>query len=378
MEVQLGSLVRLAFVAVAVGGMGAMSGCSSGPGAPVIEPAKNIYTIQNNTVNGVEADAVLVFTATANGATMPTGTLRMPSDLVTLAVAVGPDGEIYAGGSTSETAGEVLVYAAGSTGTATPTATLTGGTAGTFTVPLYIAVNGKGQLSVFSSDGSIELFAKGATSAAAPAQYLTYAGTTNDYFGGIAVDDAGEIFVEDEQAGIVDVFAAGATGTVAPARTITASSTGSFTDLYGMAVDGAGDLTVLNYNVADDPFPSQGGRPVAMGRSGAMKWLGRQNRRATVRPMDDSTALPSALMTFAAGASGIATPTRTLSGALTLINEPEGVAVDGLLNVYYEDYEGGAVRLMMFPPTATGNVAAQASMTPTGLTSSYFGSIAAY
>jgi len=377
MEVRLRPFLRLALAAVGTGALGVMGGCGGSPRVPVIEPAKNVYVIQNNAVDGVEADSVLAFKATASGATTPAGTLLIPSALVAFTLATGPDGEIYVGGPVTETVGEVLVYAPGSTGMATPKATLTGGTAGTFTIPLYIAVGSGGQLYVFSSDGSVESFAKGATSAAAPAQYLTYATSTGDYFGGMGVDDAGEIFVEDEEAGIVDVFAAGANGADAPARMISASSAGAFTDIYGMAVDGAGNLTLLNYNQADDPFGSASGRPVGMERPGA--WRERFQRRSErARPMDGATLLPTALMTFAAGASGAAVATRMLSGALTLINEPQGVAVDELSNVYYEDYENGALTLMMFPPAATGNVAAQASMTSTAFSASYFGSIAAY
>jgi hypothetical protein len=373
MEVRIRSLSRLVFAALAVGALGAMCGCASSPGAAAIRPAKNVYVIQNNSVNGVEADSVLAVSATSTGAATPAATLQLPSSLVAFAVATGPDGEIYVGGPISETVGEVLVYAAGSSGTATPTATLLGGGSNTFTSPLFITVGSKGQLYVFSADGSIESFAKGAKSAAAPAQYLTYGVTSPDYFGGMGVDDAGEIFVADELAGIVDVFGAGASGADLPVRSIQASSTGGFTDLYGVAVDGAGDVTVMNYNPADDPFDSAGTRPVSLARAAA-----RGHRNGTARPMDDAPLLPTALLTFAAGASGTATPARTLSGSLTLINEPEGVAVDGLLNLYYEDYENGALTVMMFPPAATGNVAPSTSMTSTALTASYFGSIAAY
>jgi hypothetical protein len=373
MEVVLRRSLRLAFLVMAACAFGAMSGCSSGPTAPVIGPAKNVYVIQNSSTNGVEADTVLVIPATATGAVTPVATLQLPGNLVAFAVAAGPDGEIYVGGPVSETVGEVLVYPPGSSGVATPTATLIGGGTKTFTSPLFLTVDSKGKLYVFSSDGSIESFAKGVTSAAAPAQYLTYGVTSPDYFGGMGVDDAGEIFVADELAGIVDVFGAGANGADLPVRSITASSTGSFTDLYGVAVDDAGDVTVMNYNKADDPFDSAGERPVNMARRGV-----RGHRNRTVRPMDDATVLPTALLTFAAGASGTAMPTRTLSGALTSINEPEGVAVDELLNVYYEDYENGALTVMMFPPLATGNVAASTSITSTVFTSSYFGSIAAH
>jgi hypothetical protein len=368
--------LRLAFLAIAGASIGAMLGCGGNPGKPPIEAAKNVYVIQNNNANNVENDSLLVFAAAASGSAMPTGTLQLPSNVVALATAVGPDGKIYVGAATSENAGEVLIYAAGATGTATPQATLLGGE-GSFNVPFYLAVSSKGQLYVASEDNSIASFAAGATGAATPAQYLTNYVTSGDYLSGLGVDAAGEIFAMDEKAEVIDVFAAGATGASAPARSIQASSAGSFGDLYGMAVDDAGDVTVMNYNHLDDPFEWEGGRPVNMALSAA--WRQRfVHRSETVRPMSPPAALPTALLTFAAGASGTATPTRMLSGSSTQINEPEGVALDGLLNVYYEDYEGGALTVMMFPPSASGNVAATTSMTSTAFTETYFGTIAAY
>jgi len=372
------SFFNLALAGLVLSVIWGLSGCGGSPrAAAVVEPAKNVYVIQNNNTNGVEADTVLAIPTTATGATAPAATLQLPGSLVAFAVATGPDGEIYVGGSISDTVGEVLVYAAGASGAATPAATLLGGGTGTFTSPLYLTVDSKGQLYVFSADGSIESFAKGATSAVSPAQYLTYPITTNDYFSGIGVDDAGEIFVADEEAGIIDVFGAGATGAVAPVRTVSASSTGGFTDLYGLAVDTAGDVTVMNYNSADDPFGDAGGTPASR-RAALTERLAHRAGAQVARPRDSSVQLTTSILTFAAGASGTATPARVLAGSLTAINEPEGVAIDGLGNLYYEDYEGGSPTLMIFAPTATGNVAPKTSITSTAFTTSYFGSIAAF
>jgi hypothetical protein len=361
------SPLRLALGCLVLTAISAMTGCGGSPRAAVIEPAKNLYVIQNNNTNGVEADTVLAISTTATGATAPASTLQLPSTIVAFAVATGPDGEIYVGGAISESAGEVLVYEAGASGAATPAATLIGGGTGTFTSPLYLTVDSKGQLYVFSGDGSIESFAKGATTAASPVRYLTYPITTNDYFSGIGVDDAGEIFVTDEEDGIIDVFSPGANGATAPTRSISTSSTGNFTQLTGLVVDGAGDVTVMNYNAADDPFGDVAAKPALI-----------RPHRLMARPRNDSLQVTTSILTFPAGAAGTATPTRVLTGSLTAINEPEGVAIDGLANLYYEDYEGGAPTLMIFPPAAIGNVAPKASITSTAFTTSYFGAIAAF
>ena len=367
-------LLKVLFLALVAVAVGTLFGCGDGPGAPQAQPARNIYVIQNTSTNGVESDSVLAISATASGTATPASTLQLPANVVGFALATGPDGTIYVGAAAGENSGEILVYAAGASGAATPTATLSGGAQGTFTIPLFLTVSSKGQLYVFSSDGSIESFAKGVTSAGTPAQYLTYGMTTSDYYGGLGVDDAGEIFLADAKAGAIEVFAPGANGAALPARSITSTPTASFADLYGMAVDGAGNITVANYNSADDPFPTFGKRPVEL----AYRRLAPE--RFTEAPRPRATLAPAAtsVFSFAAGANGAATPTRTLSGAATRINEPEGLAVDAVGNMYYEDYEGGAVTLMVFPAAATGNVAPKAAITSTAFTTSYFGALAAF
>ena len=58
---------------------------------------------------------------------------------------------------------------------------------------------------------------------------------------------------------------------------------------------------------------------------------------------------------YAPGANGDAVPQRTLSGNLTTITFPYGVAVDAAGYLYVADSEDNSI--LVFAPGATGNVA---------------------
>ncbi len=64
---------------------------------------------------------------------------------------------------------------------------------------------------------------------------------------------------------------------------------------------------------------------------------------------------------FAAGANGNVAPTRVITGALTLLSNPLDVKVDASGNIYVTD--SGANKLLIFGPTASGNVAPAVAIT---------------
>jgi hypothetical protein len=340
----------------------ALAGCGgSGSNAPAA--AKNVYAIEF----GTDTTSVVVFSASATGTTTPASTLILPSNFLAEALAIGPQGQIYVSGrqisnGNYELYGTILEYPAGSSGSATPSVTLNGSTAGTatFTYAYGIAVNSAGTLFLSSADGSIEAFASGFTATSAPTQYLTW-GKTNFLSTGnsIGVDNAGDVFYIDLGNGggtksVIDVFAAGTTGATAPVRTIKGTNTTSFyyNGFAQIAVDGAGDLFVAYYNEADDPNAPAGSSGSTLA-----------NNEAT------------GIIEFAAGATGNATPVKRIGGALTQIVEPDGFALDAEGNLYYVDAVGTYFAngntpqlLQIFSSSATGNVAPTRSITTTGYT----------
>lgn len=355
-----------------------VTGCGSSS-APVA--AKNMYVIQAAQTNSVETDSILVFPTTSNGASTPASTVSLPSGFYAYSVATGPKGELYVGGEAGESPAQILVFAAGATGSATPVATYTGGS-GTFDFPDFMTVNDKGQLFVMSDDGSIEGFAADAASTDAPVQYITTYQTDDAFSFGIGADSAGNIYVNEVEGGAIHVFSAGATGAATPARTITGIGANTFGFLYGITADALGNVMVANYNPADDPY-----EVVHHSRSihtTAQKFHLRHDssslfQKAGVHPNTPSTTAPTGLYVFAADATGAATPTSAISGSATTVNEPESMTADALNNIYYVDFEGGSLTFMSFKAGATGNVAPTTSATSTAYTSAnWLAIIAAY
>lgn len=349
--------------------------------------AKNVYTIQNsfNNTTEIEQDSVLVFSASSTGSTTPTSTLMLPSNFEGLALAVGPQGQIDVGGIQFDgnviVSGQILEYPAGSSGSTTPTVTLNGSSAGTatFTYPNALAVNSAGTLFVSSLNGSLAAFASGFTASSAPTQYLTWVMTNFGGQGGpIGADTAGDIFYLDSgigaSYGAIYMFAAGATGATVPVHMITGTNTASFSDLINMAVDGAGDVYVTNYNQLDDPNATT---PESNGVSNRLHAMGPGRARPSIAyPHLTTPPLePTGIIEFAAGATGAATPMKRIGGAgaatnATNIVEPYGLALDAASNLYYGDANSGYVKkdnplllLEVFPSSATGNVAPAASLT---------------
>ena len=363
--------------------LAALTGCgarTSGSAAP--HAAKNLYLVNSSYSNGVESDSILTFASTSTGAATPTGTLALPANFITSAVATGPTGELYVAGEidTSTTAaGEVRIYAAGFSNSAQPTTILSGSATvngGTFTYADEIAVNGKGQLIVVSDDATIEVFPANPTSSSAPSQYITWGtqvvnGQTNfSETNALAVDSTGAIYVMDSGLARIDIFAATATGNTAPTRTITGTSAGSFEAVYAIAIDASDNLYVANINY--NTFPaSQGGQddPSRATHHASHRLIPSIHTSPAVAP---SISLPTSIVVFAPTATGVAIPVRTLGGSATGLQFPAGLAVDSVGNLYCLDFysiftDAGPAPIMVFPAEATGNVAPTRTFTSTAL-----------
>jgi 6-phosphogluconolactonase (cycloisomerase 2 family) len=177
---------------------------------------------------------------------------------------------------------------------------------------MYVANYGGNDISIFpvSANGNV---GPGAN---------TIAGANTGLVGprGVAVGSTGIIYVASSNwAGTdrVTVYAAGASGNATPIQTISGSNTG-LSDIYGIALDAAGDIYVA---------------------SAAQNGPGAQS-----------------VNVFAPGATGNVAPMRTISGAATLLSEPIGVAVDPTGNLYVVNQAGSGTAVDVFAPNANGNV----------------------
>jgi hypothetical protein len=201
-----------------------------------VAPDGTVYSQQTPGAGGLT-----VFPPAASGLFPPNSQLSAPPNTTLGAVAIPPDGSIFVYAVKSNPlVFEILKYPAGSIGSATPSAVITGPNTGlqdsrggsTF---VAMAVDHNDNIYVLLSTfdpssngfhGSVEVFAAGSSGNATP--IATIAGKNTMLYGlvgsSLTVDPAGNIFVAGPPgSGAIYVFNAGANGNVAPARTITGS-----------------------------------------------------------------------------------------------------------------------------------------------------------
>lgn len=183
--------------------------------------------------------------------------------------------------------------------------------------------------------------------------------------GGIVVDNAGRIYVAVIDSNEIVEFPTGSNGNVSPDVVISGSQT-MLSRPTGLALDAAGNLYVGNCasgcGVGSAPsavleFAAGASGNVAPIRnlSGSNTQLSNANAVAVDTPGNvyASNYLANSIVVFASDANGNVSPIRVIEGSNTLLDSPEGIAVDshglwaGSAN---EDF------LERFSPSANGNV----------------------
>jgi hypothetical protein len=184
---------------------------------------------------------------------------------------------------------------------------------------IYVSNEGSGPY----GNGIITIFPTSANGNFGPgANTISGSPTGLLYPRGIAVGSTGKIYLANSNSGGTDsvtVYAAGSSGNATPVQTISGSNT-LLSDVFGIALDGAGDIYVSN---------------MAVNGPGA-----------------------SSVNVFAPGANGNVAPIRTISGALTGLYQAFGLAVDPTGNLYAANRTTGYTwAVSVFAPGANGNVA---------------------
>jgi hypothetical protein len=241
-----GALLLLVLAGCAGSGSGGSSGgggTQTGSGnALATGGASTVYVMQQNPNQYATSNytTVLSYPAGGNGALTPTTTLTPPSTFIGICVGSDSSGQLYLGGYDNYAGDEILVYAAGASGSATPVRTINmSGYAGD---PTGITVDSSGLLYVATDNDQLLVYSATASGAATATQtiagYLANASQTVPYE--IAVDASGNIYVSTATAsgGLIAEFAKGATGNATPTRTITVSGYA----FYGLAFDSSGNL----------------------------------------------------------------------------------------------------------------------------------------
>jgi hypothetical protein len=324
--------IALSLISAGCGGATGSSTTTTPPPPPSLTSggATSVYVVEDP-ISG--NNSILQFSATANGTVNPSSTLTLPSGFGPSCVATDTLGQIYVGGATNSfpSLGEVLVYAAGSAGVATPTRTITGAL-GVLYAPQSMVIDSAGQLYVltgYTNLRGVVVYAANANGAATPVRTIQGSLTPfQDDGEDLAVDHAGTVYVATiglSGPGQVYAFAPGLSGNVAPTRTIDAASTGAG-NIFALDTDNAGNLYVVGF---------------AFG-----------------------TSLVSTIYEFTSTASGAATPIRTIAGANASLNYVRDLHVDAAGNIYIAGATTTKVPyIAAFASTASGNIGPSISFT---------------
>jgi sugar lactone lactonase YvrE len=306
-----------------------------------VDPSGNIY------VTNSDSNSITVFSPTANQDTYPSATIASQNSIENpTAVAVDSSGNIYVANAGTEvgSADSVTIYPPASNASAAPTRTFGG--AGPWDLsqlsyPSAIAVGASrilvaNQTSGYQSRGTITIYQP---SLGIPSWGISGTGTgTSDQTGlnqpvAIALDSSNNVYVLNaaggpDGAGSITVYAlpTGNIWNVAPIRTIANFSNiqalTQFQSPAGMALDSSNTIYVTNDG-------SIGGNP------------------------DSITIYP-------AGSSGNVAPSAVISGSNTGLSMPQGIAIDRNGNICVANdgsTNGGIDTITVYSPGSTGNVA---------------------
>ncbi len=306
-------------------------------------PAFTLYAVQNSGVAGSSViELPLLNGETWQTSVTPSNTISVAMQTSFQALAVDTAGNLYVSASVGTAPPmlyEIQVYAPGATGATTPARTIA---SASLTAPATsIAVDATGEIYALSGN-SISVFAASATGTSTPLRLITGSLTLLNSPSSIAVDAAQNIYVANiiytatTDGGNVLVFSSTATGNAAPSNTLGGANT-SIGIPWGVAVDSAGNLYVSSFN---EPSNS------------------------------------SLVVQFAPGATGNATPTRTLTAVAS--DTLAGLAVDALDNLYVftQAPTTNQMAIDIFTPDESGSTAPVESITTTSWTASNYGQIA--
>jgi hypothetical protein len=317
------------FTGIAVGCLGVLAGCSSpvagGSGlstVPLASDGASAVYVSQPAIDRAITGTVARYPASANETASPTATIATPSTTANSYVAADQSGQLYVGIQAGKP--EVLVFPAGSSGTASP-ARMILGSAASFNVPGPMVVDSASQLYVVDPTGSISVFSSAANGATAPMRHIQ--GSLTQLAdaavpSAISVDAAGNVYValESTSANVAEwtilVFSPSATGNVAPARVITASNQCSLDNSFQVALDAKGNFYVACW----------------------------ENEA-------------SEIIEFASNGTTAAIPVKAITGPATGLGTVLALSVDGAGNVYALNYtQNVGLSVEAFGASGSGNI----------------------
>ncbi len=328
----------------------------SDPGGIAVDPDGNMY------VTNSEADenSIGVFRADANGNVAPAVTIESPTEVSSpSSVAIGTDGKIYVangGGQDDPPDGSsaITVYPPGSYANVAEIATISGAGSDDKTgisFPEAIAVDSHGRIYLADSGGKnmtarIAIFSANSDGNVAPIATIAGDKTGLADPSGLALDSAGALYVlndtgGDDNRGSITVYPPDANGNITPKATIADGVHDKQTQLNtpkGLALDSAGNIYVTNASGIDSINIFAAGKfghvaPMAV-ISGAHTGLNlphgigvdSDGKIYVSNDGSDNHGVDSVIV-YAPGSRGDASPLATISGLLTGLTKPDGLAV---------------------------------------------------
>jgi sugar lactone lactonase YvrE len=337
--------------------MATISGAGTGLAEPIgiaLDSSRNIFVA--NAYNGY---SITVYQAGSNGNAAPIAVISGDNTglYYPRGIALDSSGNLYAEGYTNTIGYSVNVYPAASNGNVSPAATIAGADTGLYG-PVGIALDSGGNIYVLNGQtgvtqfGSVIVYAAGSSGDAIPSTTITSNFTGIKGASSVALDSTGNIYVANElsgSGGSINIYPAGSYATGPPIATIA----GDNTELSGpsrIALDSSGNLFVLNggdYAITEYPAGSAGdampnatlnidqsGKSfptgMAVGRGGAV-YIANQGTlscgRRTCQTSPDSVAV------YRLDSSNTK-PIAVISGPNTQLASPSAIAVDHGGNIY--------------------------------------------
>lgn len=337
-----------------------LAGCSVSPSSPgggsnPVSPIGAAHTLY--ALNGGPPFQVSGFASNSTGATVPTSVLTLPSNFTAQAITTDSAGQLYVAGIQDSSPCEILVYAAGSTGAAAPLRTILTGQPVADLVG-SMAVDNSGRIYVTDDlKGAVNVFAADADGPSAPIRSIQWDASTFRAGVSLAIDGTGDInvlgYIEGTVGGLdnppeVVVYAPGASGAAKPVRALVGSNAQFGSNVASIAVDAAGDL----YAVVSNP----------------------------AKPFLNATEVAE----FAPGASGNATPVKTIVGNFGKSGaSPTHLVIDSSGDVYvvaqFVNFDLPQTPIpyppfiAMFSPSAAGTVSPVSQFTSPALDNGVYG-----
>jgi hypothetical protein len=399
--------------------MAVISGAQTGLALPfgiAVDPEGKIYVGNFNTANtqdrgfNLAHSSITVYSPGSKGNVAPIATIAgINTSLIDLEdIALDSLGNLYAAGCGDVYCFTINSYSSGSNGNVAPAATIFGVDTG-LVLPVAMTLDSDRNLYALSNEGGpagegfVTVYPADSNGDTPPISKITSNFDWLDGASAVAVDSAGKIYVASEFSGdpngSISIFPAGSYASGGPPI---ATITGPDTELsrpYGIALDSAGNLFVLNdtEEVTEYPAGSVGdATPTAIFdielRTDSTPTGIAVNTRGKLYITFGSTVKCNrrscrqgslgSIMVYPAGSDGNGNPSGMISGPNTKLESPSAIAVARNGNVYVanqgpslckpgcECLPNGSGSITVYGPNSNGNTAPIATISGanTGLT----------